>query len=104
MCWLYCERPFVLGGIITRYHPVMLNRAALEVIRTGTKAYGVTKCCKAFDLSQDSGIGTFAWMYRLTHIYMPEIEINYHHSGYSVLSPALMAVHAVRHDAKTGGT
>eukprot|EP01042_Synura_sphagnicola_P005134 gene5134-6541_t len=82
----------------------MLNRAALEVIRTGTKAYGVTKCCDAFDLSQDAGIGTFAWMYRLTHIYMPEIEINYEHSGYSVLSPALMAVHAVRHDPKTGET
>lgn len=79
------------------YQPIALNRAALEKIRVGTKEFGVTSTCKLFDMSQDSGIGIFLWMYKLYHIFMPGVQINPNHAGRSIFHPDQMMVHAVRH-------
>jgi hypothetical protein len=79
------------------YQPIMLNKAALEQIRRSTADYATTSVCKTFVLSQDAGIGVFAWIHRLYHIKMPGVQINSNHLGSDIFKPDQMAVHAIRH-------
>eukprot|EP01031_Cornospumella_fuschlensis_P037183 gene37183-45131_t len=64
------------------YQPMMLNKRAIERLRVSSKAYGFTKTCEAFHVSQDVGFG---------------VEINTGHRGLSVFREHLMAVHDVKH-------
>ncbi|RYH22509.1 hypothetical protein EON65_19080 [archaeon] len=63
------------------YQPMMLNKRALERLRVSSKAFGFTKTCEAFHVSQDVGFGPYAWMMELKHIHMPGVEINTGHRG-----------------------
>lgn len=79
------------------YQPFMMNKVALERIKKSTKVYGITETCKNFDVSQDVGVGIFAWIHRLHHIYIPGLEINPMHKGEVIFRSKEMAVHGIRH-------
>ncbi len=79
------------------YEPIILNHAALEVIRKSTMDYGATDTCREFDLSQDAGIGVFLWFHSLFHIHMPGFILNGNHEGLNIFQPNGMAVHSVKH-------
>jgi hypothetical protein len=51
--------------------------------------------CTGFDVSQDVGMGVYAWANGLSNIYIPGVEINPDHEGYKILRPGLLAVHSV---------
>ena len=71
----------------------------------GVKAYGIKETCEAFDLSQDSGIGVWAWLYGLFHIEMPGMQINGEHKGIAkAFHPSQMVVHYVKHEPNGIGT
>jgi hypothetical protein len=79
------------------YHPLILNHAAVQRISEATSKLGLMKTCRAFDVSQDAGIGVFAWIMELRHIHIPHVNVNVRHAGFEVLKPKDMVVHAVRH-------
>ena len=75
----------------------MLNHAALERMRAGSAAYGLTDTCNTFVVTHDVGVGPYAWMYQLYHIQMPGVEINGNHKGIAAARPNEMALHFVKH-------
>jgi hypothetical protein len=79
------------------YQPLMLSRAAVDLIVVGTAKYGATETCTAFEVSQDVGLAIFFWLYQLQHIKMPGVVINGNHLGSSVFKPDQMAVHDIKH-------
>lgn len=88
-----CKEIHTLGW----YQPMFLNKKALELLSVAAKDYGYRDECRAFDISQDVGLGILAWMYALHHIQIPGVEINPDHLGQKVLQPQQMLVHHVRH-------
>jgi len=79
------------------YQPTMLNHALLARMAVGAMAYGNRDVCSAFTISQDIGIGIFAWMYQANHIQMPGVEMNSEHHGADIFKPDQVAVHFVKH-------
>jgi len=63
------------------YQPLMLNKAALERVKQSTSVYALTETCSNFDVSQDVGVGIFAWIHSLYHIHIPGVEGNQGHEG-----------------------
>lgn len=80
------------------YQPMMLNRLALEKVKVAAASYGFRDTCRAFDLSQDAGIGILLWMYELYHIHMPRVDSNDDHQGIPALQPDLMSIHFIKHE------
>jgi len=79
------------------YQPLMMNKAAVELISVGTSKYGATETCTAFKVSQDVGLPIFFWLYKLTHIKMPGLVLNGKHKGVSIFRPDQMTVHDIKH-------
>lgn len=79
------------------YQPLMMNRLAIDRMKVSASNYGLTQTCKNFEISQDAGIGIFAWMHSLFHIQIPGVQINSNHIGAQIFSPNEMVVHAIRH-------
>jgi len=86
------------------YEPLMLNHLALQKMAAASASYGLTDTCAAFDLSQDSGIGVYAWLFGLYHIEIPGFQINPEHKGIAkAFAPSLMVVHYVKHEPNGRG-
>jgi hypothetical protein len=82
------------------YQPLMLNKMAVERMRVSTASHGTRQTCLNFELSQDAGIGIFAWIHQLYHIKMPGVALNEHHKGVDVFKPHQMIVHGIKHGNK----
>jgi hypothetical protein len=82
------------------YQPMMLNKKALEQLALSSKSYGLMQTCLAFDVSQDVGIGPYAWMMQLEHIHFPRININGAHQGMSQLHREYFVVHSIKHNGE----
>jgi hypothetical protein len=78
----------------------MLNKAALGRVKQSTSVYALTETCSNFDVSQDVGVGIFAWIHSLYHIHIPGVEGNQGHEGMTVFRPKEMAVHYIKHTEK----
>jgi len=72
------------------YQPVMFNKAALVKLRATVSSYGFRDTCRAFDVSQDVGIGIVAWLMELYHIQIPNVQ-------YGKIQPKNLAKHYARH-------
>lgn len=79
------------------YQPTMLNHAALAKMGAAAAAYGNRDTCKAFDISQDVGIGIFAWLFATNHIVMPGTNMNGDHKGIGEFKPTDIAIHYTKH-------
>ncbi len=79
------------------YQPIVLNHAALELIRENTKEFGVTDTCREFNMSQDAGIGIFLWLHSMFHIFLPGFFKNYYPKGMSEFKPKYLSIHGVKH-------
>ena len=79
------------------YQPTMLNHAALQKMAVAAAAYGNRDVCRAFTISQDVGIGIFAWLFETNHIQMPGTNVNGDHLGVQAFTPLDIAVHYVKH-------
>lgn len=62
-----CYEIFTYGW----YQPLLLNKLALEKFGKIAPYSGITETCKAFELSQDGGLGVVGWLLELYHISMP---------------------------------
>ena len=82
------------------YQPTFFNHAALQRMAAGAAAYGNKDVCNAFIISQDVGIGIFAWMYSCLHVQMPGTNVNGEHKGVDVFTPSDMSVHFIKHGDK----
>ncbi len=69
------------------YQPLVLNAAALALMKTSVAAYGVQATCKGFDVTHDIGVGVLAWMLGMYHVQIPGLETNPAHNGVSILKP-----------------
>jgi hypothetical protein len=81
------------------YQPMMLNKKAMERLTVSSKNYGLMKTCTEFDVSQDVGIGPYAWMMGLEHIYFPGVNINPPHAGMAALHRENIVVHSIKHNS-----
>jgi hypothetical protein len=82
------------------YQPTMLNHAALDRMKVSSAAYGNKDICNAFQISQDVGVGIYAWMHGVNHVVMPGANVNGEHIGANVFTPTDIAVHYVKHHEK----
>lgn len=57
--------------------------------------FGITAVCNAYEISQDVGVGVWAWQHQLFHIFIPKGETP-GHAEFQFFSPDAMFVHAVR--------
>lgn len=69
------------------YQPVVLNAAALALLKTPVAAYGTQATCKAFDVTHDIGLGLLGWLYGMYHLQIPGAESNPGHKGVEILKP-----------------
>jgi hypothetical protein len=60
-------------------------------------AYGNRDICSAFVISQDVGVGIFAWMFGPYHILMPGAQVNGDHHGVDFFKPQDLAMHYIKH-------
>lgn len=74
------------------YQPFMLNKASMERVKEGFKAYGTMWTCNNFKITHDVGMGPFFWMYGLYHIGLPDTYVGNH--GTAI---ANMITHSVKH-------
>jgi hypothetical protein len=84
------------------FQPLMINHAALEMLRHPVSRYAITDTCKAFDMTHDAGIEIFFWIFSFYHIFLPQVNINNGHEGYKVFNPWQMIIHNVRHEKADG--
>lgn len=69
------------------YQPMVLNQAALQLMRASVAAYGMQGTCKAFDVTHDVGVGVWAWLFGLYHVQIPHLERNDRHRGVDIFQP-----------------
>jgi hypothetical protein len=79
------------------YQPTMFNHALLARMGAAAAAYGNRDVCAAFTISQDVGVGIFAWMFSPYHILMPGAQVNGEHQGAEVFKPTDLAMHYIKH-------
>jgi hypothetical protein len=69
------------------YQPLMLNAAALSLMKSSVANYGVMATCKGFDVTHDVGVGVYAWLFGLYHVQIPHLERNDQHKGVQIFTP-----------------
>jgi hypothetical protein len=74
---------------------MLLNKKALSVASASVASYGVSAICEAFHVSQDVGLGVWAWQNQLVHVHMPR-GTTPGHAEFQNFRPQEMFVHAVR--------
>ncbi len=69
------------------YQPLMMNRAAMALIRDSVANYGVTATCRNFDVTHDVGFAVYAWLFGFNHLQIPHLERNDNHKGSEIFNP-----------------
>lgn len=77
------------------YQPLMINRAAMEKMKSGFSSYGVWETCDNFRVTHDVGLGPFLWMYNVFHVRMPRWDVGNHDTSIGAI-----LTHKVVHGSK----
>jgi hypothetical protein len=78
------------------YQPLILNAAALKLMKNSVANYGVAATCKGFDVTHDIGVAVYAWLFGLYHVQIPHLERNDQHKGVQIFNPQQMIVHYLK--------